>query len=141
MNINANNFNDALVTKAHVGFMLIAIVTILAKDSITSSLATSVFFISIALPLLILTLALMPHDSAIPKWQVICIAIIYPAGHLAGVAGFAALIWSINHYASIVFMLVTVFAFGAFSVSAAPYGYTIAELIETISIEEDNNNA
>ena len=110
MTINTEHFNDSLITKAHVAFLVLMIASLLNKDEVSTSQLLGISLASGALPLLIGSLAFLPGEEKIPPWQVKAIQFTNPTGHGIGLISFACVLWSFTPFATVMFSITTVFA-------------------------------
>ena len=114
MSINTENYTDCLVTKAHIGFLLLVVLGFISKEKITPMQSTSTIFIAIALPLLAIGLPLLPSTKPEveipPRYQCILAAIAFVLGHIFGLLAFATILFDFNNVAGVLFLAVSLIA-------------------------------
>lgn len=137
--MNTEHFNDALVTKAHIGFLVLLIVSLLTREEMTIGQLAGVSFASAALPLLIVSLAVSPAEEKIPKWEVKALMLTNPIGHAAGLLSFACILWSITAFAAVLFALSSAYAVIVWGATLVrKFGTSDAkELLKAITIDEE----
>ncbi|EMB48613.1 Uncharacterised protein [Vibrio mimicus] len=120
MAINTEFYSDSKAAKAHVGFQLLIILSLLSKDAVTTSQSIATIFIAIALPLLLVALTLLPElDTDMEKYSKVQYwwgAGTLVSGHVFGLLATASLLWGFNVIAGIVFIAISLVLIVVFSV-------------------------
>jgi hypothetical protein len=119
MSVNTENYTDSKGAQAHLGFMLLLILDLLSKDSINTSQSISSVFISVAIPFLLVSLTLLPGENDdmedLKPWQLKAGLITLLSGHCFGLLAITCILWGINAFAGLVFLMSSLLAFFVFS--------------------------
>ncbi len=111
MAINMEYYSDSKAARAHVAFQLVAILSLLSKDSITTSQSIASIFFACSLPLLIVALTLLPEEDtdmdSYPKKQYMWGASTLGLGHFTGLAATASVLWGFNIFAGVIFIVLS----------------------------------
>lgn len=116
MPINTNNYSDTKGVQAHLGFLLLIVLDLLSKDSISQMQELSMIFISVAIPTLVITLTVLPMDiENFPNFQMALAFVSHTLGHVAGIIALTIIFYDFNALAGVLFACASFAAFIAFS--------------------------
>lgn len=134
MAINTDIYSDIKASQGHLGFLFFIFLDLLSKDVISSAQSTASIFIGLAIPLLSLTIILLPneHDELNEEIrpQVKIGALAFIIGHMSGILAITIILYGFNIFAGLLFLIAAAITYLIFTIMLLKsFGIEQVELI------------
>ena len=113
----AGDYTDRKGVQAHLGLMILLLMTLVSKDNVDGAQATATIFIALTIPFFLVSLVVLPtdiHDEESFRMQLIFGMISMHAGHLSGLIALAFIFGSFSTLGATLFILSAIIAYVVF---------------------------